>query len=258
MHSKKYLKKAYILGSVFLIFCIISPAYAADIIETVGGLNNLLYGIAAGIAALMITLHAVKWKTADNPSDREEAKRGIINVILALMLIMIAATVISVIYVTPPSTEPSTTTRTPTTHAPPTTHITTTTTTTTSTSTTTTTTTSTTTTTLDPATWLTATNLANCIKSKGMLYTDPPNCVHCQDEADLWANEAAPVGPGASDLASINQSSSWNNPPNPCGAMPCWKTQTSQSAGCKDFITLNQLYGCGLNQVTPHTYLTCP
>ena len=77
MHSKKYLKQAYIIGSAFLIFCIISPAYAEDIIETVGGLNNLLYGIAAGIAALMISLHAVKWKTADNPnpSDRERAKK---------------------------------------------------------------------------------------------------------------------------------------------------------------------------------------
>ncbi len=251
MHSKKYLRKARIMGSIFLIFCIISPAYAEDIIETVGGLNNLLYGIAAGLAALMITLHAIRWKTADNPSDREEAKRGIINVILALILIMITAAVISVIYVTPPVTEPSTTTRIPTTMAPPTTH---TTTTTLATTTTTTTTTSTTTTTIS-ATLLTADNLANCINATGgMLYTNPPNCVHCRDEANLWANETAPVGPGAAALASIPQSSNWTNP---CGGMPCWTTQSSQSGGCLDFPTLNQLYGCGLTNVTNHTYLTC-
>jgi len=246
-------KKQKAKGLMIIIFSIAMQVHAADILETVGGLNNLIYGIAAGLAALMITLHAIRFKTADNPTDREEAKRGIINVIFALILIIVAGAVISVIYVKPPETEPPTTSRVPTTHAPPSSTTTTTTLATSSTTTTTT----TTTTTLDPS-LLTARNLANCIKNgakAGMLYTDPPNCVHCKDEATLWANEAAPVGPGVSDLASINQSSSWTNP---CSnSMPCWKTKTSQSAGCLNFIDLNTLYGCGLTKVAGHTYLTC-
>ena len=49
------------MGLVITILSITYQAYAANILETVGGLNNLVYGIAAGLAALMITLHAVRW-----------------------------------------------------------------------------------------------------------------------------------------------------------------------------------------------------
>jgi hypothetical protein len=242
-------------GLLISIFLIATQVHAADILETVGGLNNLVYGIAAGLAALMITLHAIRWKTADSPSGREEAKRGMINVILALILIMVAGALISVIYVQSPEAKSATTTRIPTTHSPTTTAGATSTTS-MGTTTTTTTTTSTTTTTLDP-TLLTAANLANCIKNgpkAGMLYTDPPNCHFCLIEENLWATETPPVGPGASALASITQSSSWSNP---CGGMPCWKTKTSQSLGCKNFISLNTLYGCGLTVVPLHTYKSC-
>ena len=253
MYDKKYLKEALIV--VLLIFCAICPAHAAGIIETVGGLNNLLYGIAAGIAALMITLHAIRWKTADNPSEREEAKKGIINVILALIIIMSAAAIVSVIYVTPPEVEPSTTTRTPTTHAPPTTHATTTTTITTTTIATTTSTT--TTTTLPP---LTAANLATCIiNSGGMLYTNPPTCAACRDNEKVWVSEnTAPVGPGAPELARITQHATGSV----CGGyIPCWKYkssgQTSSDAGCRTFQELNTLYNCKLAPVAGHTYQSC-
>ncbi|MBN2251730.1 MAG: hypothetical protein JW724_06630 [Candidatus Altiarchaeota archaeon] len=78
----------------------------ADVIDTIGGINNLLYGIAAGIAALMITLHGIKWKTASSPADREEAKRGIINVILGLIIIIIAASIVGMIYEVPEEVNP--------------------------------------------------------------------------------------------------------------------------------------------------------
>jgi len=76
-------------------------ARAEDFIQTIGGVNTLLYGIAAGIAALMITLHAIRWKVAGGPHERDEAKRGIINVILGLMLIIVAATIVNLLYVKP-------------------------------------------------------------------------------------------------------------------------------------------------------------
>jgi heme O synthase-like polyprenyltransferase len=88
--------------NILILFFFLSQQAYAGILETIGGINTLLYGIAAGIAALMITMHAVKWKTADNPNDREEAKRGIINVILALILIMIAATIVRLLFIKPP------------------------------------------------------------------------------------------------------------------------------------------------------------
>ena len=87
---------------VFAALLILSLPVFADIIDTIGGVNTVLYGIAAGIAALMVTIHAIKWKTAENPAEREEAKKGIISVILALMLIMIAATLVGVLFAKPP------------------------------------------------------------------------------------------------------------------------------------------------------------
>jgi len=226
--------------------------WADDIISTVGGLNNLIYGIAAGLAVLMIVIHAVRWKTADNLADREQAKKGIINVILALILIMVAGAVISVIYVKPPEAEPPSTTRVPTTRAPPTTFVTT-------TSTTTTTTTSTTTT-IPESSFLTAANLAKCINNKGgIFYTLGASCPGCVAQKGVWEREKnPPVGPGAPALASIRQESSGSV----CGGgYPCWKYkssgQTGSDAGCRTFSNLNKLYNCGLIPVSGHTYQSC-
>jgi tetrahydromethanopterin S-methyltransferase subunit G len=83
------------------LFLLAAAASAQDISETVGGLNNLLYGVAAGIAALMITFHAIKWKTADGAIERDAAKRGILNVILGLILIIIAAALVEMVYKKP-------------------------------------------------------------------------------------------------------------------------------------------------------------
>ncbi len=66
--------------------------------ESVGGVNNILYGIAAGIAVLVITLHVVRWKTAENPTDREEAKKGIFNVILGIIVIIVAAIAVNMLF----------------------------------------------------------------------------------------------------------------------------------------------------------------
>ena len=235
------------MGLVITILSIAYQAYAANILETVGGLNNLVYGIAAGLAALMITLHAVRWKTADNPNDREEAKRGMINVILALILIMVAGAVISAIYVKPPEVEPATTTRISTTRAPPTTVTTTTTLPTTSTTTIT---TSTTTTTLDPATLLTATNLAKCIrKAGGKLITNPPTCPYCRDQERVFKNDASD---GQAAYNSIDK-------PSPSGGIPRWEWGSKRVVGCHSFKELNgpAMFNCGLVAVKGHTYQTC-
>jgi hypothetical protein len=234
-------------GLMIIIFSIATQVGAADIIETVGGLNNLAYGIAAGLAALMITLHAIRWKTADNPNDREEAKRGIINVILALILIMVAGAVISAIYVKPPEAEPPTTSRVPTTRAPP---PTTTTTTTLATTSTTTTTTSTTTTTIDPATLLTATNLAKCIiNAGGKLVTDPPTCSFCKAQERVFKDDAAD---GQTAYNSIPK-------PSPSGSIPRWEWGSNKIQGCQTFQELNAatMFNCNLKVITTHSYQVC-
>jgi hypothetical protein len=94
---KKYCKESAVLFLVYASSCISWATFE----ETVGGVNNLLYGVAAGIATLLITLHAVRWKTAENPTDREEAKKGMINVIIGLIVIIIAATLVTLLFSKP-------------------------------------------------------------------------------------------------------------------------------------------------------------
>ena len=96
--KKSHLKTAAIL---FILLSLTNYASAQDIAETVGGINTLLYGVAAGIAALMITFHAIKWKTAGSPAERDAAKRGILNVVLGLILIIIAASLVEMVYKKP-------------------------------------------------------------------------------------------------------------------------------------------------------------
>jgi uncharacterized membrane protein YidH (DUF202 family) len=91
--QKYYMKSAI----VFLIY-LSSWTCRAGFEDTVGGVNNVLYGIAAGIAALLIAIHAVRWKTAESPNDREEAKKGIFNVILGIVVIIVAATLVALLF----------------------------------------------------------------------------------------------------------------------------------------------------------------
>jgi len=89
-------------GSFLIVLLLgLSTASAEDFIQAIGGFNLLLYGVAAGIAALMIVFHAIRWKTASGPADRDAAKKGITNVILGLALIIIAASVVNLLYQKP-------------------------------------------------------------------------------------------------------------------------------------------------------------
>ena len=90
--------KESVKKGLFLIYYLSADLAYASFEESVGGVNNILYGISAGIAVLIITLHLVRWKTAENPTDREEAKKGIFNVILGIIVIIVAAIVVSLLF----------------------------------------------------------------------------------------------------------------------------------------------------------------
>ncbi|MFZ2455478.1 MAG: hypothetical protein WAX07_03275 [Candidatus Altiarchaeia archaeon] len=169
-----------------------------------------------------------------------------INVILAIILIMIAATLVSLVFRKPiePDAPPVTTTTTM--YVPVTT--------TTPKVTTTSTTTSTTTTTLDPATLLTPTNLAKCInRAGGKLISDPPRCVPCQHQRAVFVKDAAD-GQAAYDRL---------DKPTPSGGIPRWEFtkngEFKKTIGCQSLKSLNSksMFDCKLVPIPGHTYLTC-
>jgi hypothetical protein len=238
---KKYL-------SMLVLFLFLSLQVYADLLTTLGGVNTLLYGVAAGIAALMITMHLVRWKTAENSNEREEAKKGIIHVILALILIMIAGTLVGILFVKPPDVEA------PLIIASSTTRLTTTT---TGAASTTTEATSTTTTTtyIPPEKLLTAKNLVDCVRAKnGKLQTVVPvsGCAHCRHiKCMVFGKETqAPVGPGLVQYFRL--------PRIETSVGPYWiKADGTREPGCKTMPQINDYYGCDLVPVPGHTYYQC-
>jgi hypothetical protein len=98
------MKKHYKNLAVLFLICACSCNSCASFEEIVGGVNNLLYGVAGGIALLLIMLHILRWKTADSTIERNEAKKGIINVIIGLIVIIVAATLVTLLFSKPHGT----------------------------------------------------------------------------------------------------------------------------------------------------------
>lgn len=69
-----------------------------------GDIKNIIYGISAGIAILMLVISGVKLLTSIDPLSRENAKRSIMYVIMALIVIIVATNFVDIIYKKPPLT----------------------------------------------------------------------------------------------------------------------------------------------------------
>jgi hypothetical protein len=82
---------------VFLYLLSIKSVDATSFVDIIWDINTILYGIVAGIAILLITLHGIRWKIAESPEAREEAKRGILNVIFGLVIVIIATALVHLI-----------------------------------------------------------------------------------------------------------------------------------------------------------------
>lgn len=59
---------------------------------------NELPKVAAALGALMLAILGVKWIMSENPQEREDAKKGIIYVIIGLLLVTMAGTLVTEIY----------------------------------------------------------------------------------------------------------------------------------------------------------------
>lgn len=243
MENKKLTLKR---GLIPVLIVFLSLQAHASILGTLGDANALLYGVAAGIAALMMAVHAVKWKTSDNANDRELAKKGMINVMLAVMLILIAASLVSIVFRTPQEPAvPPTTTQGNQSHSTTTTIL---------KVTTTSTTTSTTTTTINPAKLLTAANLVKCInRAGGKLISNPQTCHPCMHQKLVFVND------GADGQAAYNSL----DKPTPSGGIPRWEWTSNgepkKVTGCQTFSTLNgaHMFNCKLIPVPGHNYQAC-
>lgn len=239
-------------GTLIILFLLACQADAQSLMESVSGINDLFYGVAAGVASLMLVFQAVKWKTAECPAERQAAKKGMFTVLMALVVVILAGTAVETMYGNKSGDENyivkiTTSSRITTTRR------------TTTTSTTTSTSTTTTTTTTLP--YLTAMNVANCINDKnGFLVSNAEggcgNCIHERDNVFGKATD----GPGA-----YMKLRKWDPPDDAppcsgCSQVPGWCTTAGHAVAClcNTLSQLNIAYGCGLSHCKPgYTYYDC-
>ena len=240
-------------GPILVLLLLICQAEAQGISETVSGINDLFYGIVAGVAVLMLVFQAIKWKTAEGPQDRESAKRGMITVIIGLMVVTLAGTAVDMMYGKKTGgngtdsdyiVRISTTTRLTTTRRPTTTTI------------ATTTTTTTTTTTLN--TDLTALNLVNRINAAGgFLVSNPPTCDVCKHQHDdVFALEPD----GGQAYANLRKFDGTAGFPACSGirGIPTWCGYgRAVTDSCNTLSEINSAYGFGLKCKSGYTYYDC-
>jgi hypothetical protein len=118
----------------------------------------------------------------------------------------------------------------------------------------------TTTSAIPPAKQLTAGNLAACINSKGVFYTDEI-CKFCIFQKNLfYAEVGADVGDGKNVYNTVLAKAP-NPLASPCGGgglLPCWTypAKGKTEGGCKTFPQLRTIYECDLIEVPGHSYYT--
>jgi uncharacterized membrane protein YidH (DUF202 family) len=61
----------------------------------------IIASVAVGLGVLMIGLHGVRWMLADNDEERHEARQGVINVSIGLLLVAFAAAVVALAFSAP-------------------------------------------------------------------------------------------------------------------------------------------------------------
>ncbi|MDD5112182.1 MAG: TrbC/VirB2 family protein [Candidatus Altiarchaeota archaeon] len=97
-------RKNTLLAAVSLAaFLLVAPQFAlatGPFVSTMVDLEDLLLRIGTVLGALMIAVEAVAWIAAQNPQERENAKRGVVYIIVGLILLKSAHNLVNFLLVT--------------------------------------------------------------------------------------------------------------------------------------------------------------
>ena len=61
-------------------------------------LIDALFDVAAAMAVLVVAIQGLKFVTSETPADREEAKKGLIYVLMGLLVVFLAVRIVCGIY----------------------------------------------------------------------------------------------------------------------------------------------------------------
>ncbi|MDD5112149.1 MAG: hypothetical protein PHG85_06360 [Candidatus Altiarchaeota archaeon] len=63
-----------------------------------GELEVALFNLATALGALMLAIHGLRWLTSDTPETRDDAKKAITYIIMALILATVANQIVNAMY----------------------------------------------------------------------------------------------------------------------------------------------------------------
>jgi hypothetical protein len=85
----------------FLLVLVVFSSGCSTILASILDINELKTGIfdlATGLAALMITIQGVQWILSTQPEEREECKKAILYILLALIVVSSANELVNALY----------------------------------------------------------------------------------------------------------------------------------------------------------------
>lgn len=88
MDRRKRLMLFFLIPAAFALSMEVQAAKLPPIFgQTMADVQTILLAVGSALAAAMIAWEGVKWITADNPAEREDAKKGVIYVMIGLVLL---------------------------------------------------------------------------------------------------------------------------------------------------------------------------
>lgn len=69
--------------------------------KTIGDVQSILNAVGSALGAVMIAWEGIKWMAAENPAEREDAKKGIIYVMIGLVLLKSSERIVRFLLVIP-------------------------------------------------------------------------------------------------------------------------------------------------------------
>jgi hypothetical protein len=73
-------------------------AIIKPMVDTICGIYGLMYNVAGGLGALVITMAGFKWVgSAEDPGGRKQAKDTIVHALVGMLIIVIAAQIVGLI-----------------------------------------------------------------------------------------------------------------------------------------------------------------
>ena len=91
----------FVLVNLFIIYLTTNAAATLplEFYSSIQGVESILLQVGSALGVLIITFEAIKWIAAQNPAERESAKKGVLYVMIGLIILRSSESLITFLLV---------------------------------------------------------------------------------------------------------------------------------------------------------------